>query len=71
MERYQEESNQDMGNAELSAQGRLLKQTDEFEDDIYCSICDKEFRSINQLANHFKAKTHLKRKKEILAEIAS
>lgn len=38
--------------------------------EFYCEICDKEFKTENQLANHSQSKIHVKNVKELLQEVA-
>lgn len=39
-------------------------------EEFYCPVCDKVFKSKGQLVNHEKSKAHIKKMKEILAEVA-
>ena len=38
--------------------------------EYYCEICDKEFKTENQLLNHNQSKIHLKNVKDLLDEVA-
>ena len=48
---------------------RKLQEEEVFES-FDCEICDKTFKSKNQLDNHCKSKDHIKKKKKLLKEVA-
>lgn len=39
------------------------------EEEFYCPVCEKSFKTENQLKNHEKSKLHLKKMKELLADV--
>ena len=55
---------------ELRGKAQGEANEDEEEDEFYCQVCKKSFRSENQLKNHEKSKQHLKAVKDILSEVA-
>ena len=38
-------------------------------EEFYCPVCEKSFKTENQLKNHEKSKLHLKKMKELLADV--
>lgn len=54
IEQYYQKQNQQLGKAN---QSNNFDENDQ-EHEFYCQICDKEFKSDNQLKNHEKSKQH-------------
>lgn len=38
-------------------------------EDFYCDVCDKEFKTENQLNNHLNSKAHIKKYKQLMDEV--
>lgn len=67
MKRWDEEAKERAEN--LEAQEEAEGEPVHFEDH-FCEVCEKEFKTANQLMNHNQSKAHQKKMKELLAEVA-
>ena len=68
MENYEKEKLERIKNGEKISEDESIEELEEFKT-FECKICEKTFKSENQLKNHEKSKEHLKRKKKIMKEV--
>eukprot|EP00331_Platyophrya_macrostoma_P015972 CAMPEP_0176462606 /NCGR_PEP_ID=MMETSP0127-20121128/35378_1 /TAXON_ID=938130 /ORGANISM="Platyophrya macrostoma, Strain WH" /LENGTH=635 /DNA_ID=CAMNT_0017854577 /DNA_START=24 /DNA_END=1927 /DNA_ORIENTATION=- len=69
--RYEQELKEKKEKGELSDHEEEQEGTGEniHYEDFYCDICEKEFKTENQLVNHLASKAHIKKHKQLMEEV--